>query len=71
MCVRVVCEQVVCEQVVCVRVVCVRVVCEQVVCEQVAAGRREEEKERTGVHSQNQEPHTKMWGKTFFFLNEY
>ena len=62
-CVRVVCEQVVSEQVVCVRVVCVRVVCEQ-----VAAGRREEEKERTGVHSQNQEPHTKRWGKTFFFL---
>ena len=50
--------------------VCVYVVCEQAVCEERWQERRREKEEeeaaagrRTGVHNQNQEPHTKMWEK--------
>ena len=47
---------------VCVSKLCVRelCVCERVVCERGGRTRREEEEERTGVHNQKQEPHTKM-----------
>ena len=56
------CEEVVCEEVVCVSKLCVSKLCVSKLC-----GRRRREAEggaSAGVPNQNQDPHTKIWGKT-------
>ena len=62
------CGQVVCEQAgggkLCVRKLCVSKLCVDELCVSRRTGAEaEEEGGSAGVPNQNQEPHTKMWGK--------
>ena len=51
---------------VCVKLLSVKFVYVKFVCSVCGGGREEEEeKEEPGIQNQKQEPHTKMWGKTY------
>ena len=66
-CVDKVCVDKVCVDKVCVDKVCYKVSVDKVCVDKVLEGGEEEEAEEAepGIQNQKQEPHTKMWGKSF------